>query len=60
MDGMTHKQLTLLVSALGLTGTLVALITYFRDRKLKDNLLQLEHDLKLLEIEKAKSDLIKN
>ena len=57
---MDRKKITILLGVFAALGAIVAALNYIHDRKIKDSLLRLEHELKLLEIEKAKTSLAKD
>lgn len=52
---ISHKQLTLLLMSLAGLGSIAVIVNFFKDRKLKDELLKIEHELRVLELEKMKS-----
>lgn len=57
MDDNTHKIITVVLGVGAAISGIIALMTYLEDKKLKgikEETLQLEHDLKLIQIEKAK------
>lgn len=54
---ITHKQVILALTALSALGSIAVLANFFHHRKLKDEILKLDHEFKLLQVEKAKSSM---
>lgn len=56
---ITHKQVVAILAVLSALGSIAIIANFFRDRKLKDEMLKLDYDLKALQIEKMKSQIPK-
>ncbi len=54
---ISQKQLTFILMALAGLGSLAMIANFLRDRKTKDEIIRLDHQLKLLELEKMKATM---
>jgi hypothetical protein len=54
---ITHKQVVAILAVLSALGSIAIIANFFRDRRLKDELLKVNHQLKVLELEKIKASV---
>lgn len=54
---VSHRQLTMMLGVLAGLGSIAVIANFFRDRKTKDEIVRLDHELKVLQLEKIKASM---